>query len=239
MNVRKGWAPYLVLLAPADAGGGSGTTVVTQTPEQIAAAQATADQAAATQVAADAAAAAGKTPEQLAADTAAAEAETARTAAAQAKAPEKYELTLPENSAHLTDDDLALVASDAKALGLTNDQAQSLVHARETQMAAVTAQFLTDAKADPDLGGAKWDDTVKHALAGRNWLFPEGADRDLIIGWFDRTGLGNHKAFLRAMARIGKANAEDQAGSGRSTSGSVERLPTEDVLFPSSAKSKA
>ncbi len=165
--------------------------------------------------------------------------EPARTDGEPPKAPEKYELVLPVDTKHLTDADLEAVAVEAKALGLTNEQAQGLVQARESQLSAMSTQFLDEAKADPEIGGAKFEETVKHALVGRDWLFPEGGDRDLIIGWFDRTGLGNHKAFLRAMARIGKARAEDTPVSGSTSTGNAERIPTEDVLFPSSAKKSA
>lgn len=203
--------------------------------DQAATDKAAADKAAADKTAADAAAAAakqaGKTPEQIAADTAAAT-ELARTAAEKAKAPETYELKLPDASKHLTDADLAIIGAEAKALGLTNDQAQALVQARHDQLSTVGAAFLADAKADPEIGGAHFDQTVKHAIAGRDWLFPPGPESELIKSWFDRTGLGNHKAFLRAMARIGKARAEDTNVAGGSAASTKEKS-AEERMYPS------
>jgi hypothetical protein len=202
--------------------------------DKVAADKAAADTAAAT------AAAAGKTPEQLAAEKKpAADTETARKAADQAKAPEKYELTLPENG-RLEASDLEVVAAEAKALGLTQAQAQQLVTTRATALTALSDQFLTDLKADPELGGAHFDTTVKHALAGRDWLFPPGSEEAaLVTAWFEKTGLGNHKAFVRALARVGKARAEDRPVSGAGLVSGGERKPTTDVLFPSTAKASA
>jgi hypothetical protein len=191
----------------------------------------------------------GKTPDQIAAETAAAaagttqtpeqkaaaDAATAAAAAAAAKPPETYTLITPADSL-LTDADLQLAEADAKALGLTQAQAQQLVDGRAAYMHDLSTQFLEQAKADPEIGGAHFETTVKHAIAGRDWLFPAGSKgSDTIRRWFDATGLGNHPEFLRAMARIGKSRAEDtHVQGGRET---AARRPTEDVLFPSSAKS--
>lgn len=201
--------------------------------------KAAADKAASDKAAADAAAAAaanaGKTPEQLAAEKTAADAETARKAAEQAKAPDKYVLTLPETTT-LTADMLPLIEAEAKAMGLTQDQAQNLVKARSDTVAAMSATYLTDAKADPEIGGAKWDATVANALKGVDYLFPKDSPEGQIVrDWFNATGLGNHKVFLRAMARIGVAQREDTPAI-RTNHNTTERLDAKDVLFP---KSKA
>lgn len=151
-------------------------------------------------------------------------------------APVTYALALPEN-ALLGAEDLAFAAQEATALGLSQEQAQTLVHARNDALVASAAAFLQDAKADPELGGAKWDETVKFAQAGIAFAFTNAEERALATGWFNRTGLGNHKVFLRAMARIGKARAEDRATNTSAATGMGETAkPTADVLFPSSAK---
>jgi hypothetical protein len=228
--------------AAADKGASDAATDTTAADKVVidaaAADTAAADKAAADKAAADAANA-GKTPEQLAAEKATADADLARKAADAAKAPETYDLKLPDKSVHLTDADLAIVAAEAKAMGLTNDQAQALVNARETQLSQLGAQFLADAKADPVIGGEKFETTVKHAIAGRDWLFPQEADRDFVKAFFDRSGFGNHKVLLRALARIGRITSEDAPRQGASAARGDERKPTADVLFPSTSKAEA
>lgn len=154
------------------------------------------------------------------------------------QAPESYALTLPETT-QLTPEYLPLIEAEAKALGLTNDQAQALVNARSEVVAAQTQHYLTEAKADPEIGGPLWDTTIRHANAGLEFLFPKDSDEGrLVRGWFDHTGLGNHKTFLRAMARIGKARAEDtppQPGSHRT----AERKPDHEVMYPTMAEPSA
>lgn len=166
--------------------------------------------------------------------------EPARPEGHEPKAPEKYELTLPENVRHLADADLEIVAAEAKALGLTNAQAQALVDAREGGLAAMSAQFLSDAQADPEIGGAKFEKTVEHARAGRDWLFPRGSEgAALVESFFDRSGLGNHKELIRAFARIGRAVAEDRPIGGRTGGDVVERKRDADVLYAETTSKEA
>jgi len=123
--------------------------------------------------------------------------------------PEKYELKLPESSPFV-DEDLVLFADEAKTLGLSQDQAQKMVTERAQSVIRVADQYLTELKADKEIGGAQLDANLALARKGRDTLFPEGtAGRALIIGWFERTGLGNHPELVRAFARLGKMTAED------------------------------
>lgn len=183
-----------------------------QTPEEKAVAdkavadKAVADKAAADKATADAAALAAKskTPE-------ATEQKPGDQTANQPKAPEKYALKLPEG-ATLTDADVKLFEVEAKSLGLTQPQAQKLVDERVQMVHDTSARFLDELKADKDLGGANFERTKGLAEQGRNAFLlgmPE-AERDEILGWFNRTGLGNHKALVRAFARLGKLVAEDK-----------------------------
>lgn len=155
--------------------------------------------------------------------------EPTRTEGTTPAAPEKYELVLPDDSAHLTADDLSFLEAEAKAIGLSTEQAQQMVHAREAQLVATSARFLEDAKADPEIGGAQWDATVKHALAGRDFVF-QGQELEAITSFFDRSGFGNHRFFIRAMARVGRALAEDTPLQGRPLTAPVEKTAA-DVLF--------
>lgn len=195
--------------------------------DQAAADKAAADKAAADKAAADATAT-GQTPEQLAAAQAAAD-EAARKAADQAK-PETYELTLPEQSP-LQPVDLDDLRAEAKALGLTAAQAKTLVQVRhEAAKAAVeqTARDLAAIKADPVLGGAHYDTTVKHVEAGMRWVF--GGDEVAARKALTERGLGNDLVLVRGLARIGKATAEDTPVGG-SSSATPEKKSAAEVLY--------
>lgn len=102
---------------------------------------------------------------------------------------------------------------------------------------ATATRFLKEAEADPDLGGQKWPDTVTHAKAGIVWALQTSSPEEqaFLQSTLDRTGLGNHKAWIRLMARIGRARAEDRPAGQGTTSPPVERKATTDVLFPSTA----
>lgn len=149
--------------------------------------------------------------------------------------PESYDLTLPEHSL-LGADDLAFVALEAKALQLSQDQAQALVIARSDAIKASADSFLAEAKADPEIGGAKWDDTVKFAKAGIEFAFSNAEELALARGWFDKTGLGNHKVFLRAMARIGKARGEDPTPAGGPSTSPSAPVSAADRMYGPPAK---
>ena len=218
--------------------------VLERTPDQIAADTAatekvTADKAVATRAAADAAAAAnaGTPAERLAADKATTGAELARKAADQAKPPDTYTLTLPEQT-DFDATDLALFGAEARALGLSQIQAQALVTTRAQTVTALKQQYVEEAQRDPEIGGAKFDETVRLATTGRDWLFPPNSEEArLVIALLDKTGLGNHKALLRAFARIGRAKQEDThvRGGGASTK---EHIESKDVFYANSTSAK-
>jgi hypothetical protein len=74
------------------------------------------------------------------------------------------------------------------------------------------------------LGGANFDHSVQLAQKGVDFLFPKDSEEGAFVReWFNRTGLGNHKAFIRAMSRIGKARSEDVPLSGKVAEGKTER----------------
>lgn len=139
--------------------------------------------------------------------------------------PEKYELTAPEG---MTFDDEAFAAADPvfRELGLSNDAAQKLMPVagefaqrvstaavaraqaeQETQFAAQKASWAEEAKADPEIGGVKWDETVTLSARALDMLgYPVGSPfRQLLT----ESGLGNHPEMIRAMRRIGERVSDD------------------------------
>lgn len=145
--------------------------------------------------------------------------------------PESYALTLPADSA-LAPEDLPAFEVEAKALGLSQAQAQSLVQHRSDANAALRDQLRTELEADPVLGGANLAKTQQHAIAGLEYVFPKGTKgNDLIRDFLDKSGFGNHVEIVREFARIGKARSEDGHVAARATTQTTETIPTKDVLY--------
>ena len=130
--------------------------------------------------------------------------------------PEKYDLKLPDGS-HLKPAELERIAAEAKARGLTNEQAQAEVN-RESQSRATYLSELqkehTDlvekkwpemAKADTEIGGAEFTKNVELAHRVLKKFATEDFMKDLEI-----SGYGNHPGLLMAFVRIGRAMGEDQ-----------------------------
>lgn len=139
----------------------------------------------------------------------------------------KYELTMPDG----VELDQALmdeIAPQFKELGLTTKQAQSLAdkfiaaqaskaEAQAQGWAKTVSDWVDQAKADPEMGGAKWDGTVKTAsgLVGK-FGTPE------LKEFFNASGAGNHPEMIRFMAKVGAMISEDNPaisenpGKGRS-----------------------
>jgi hypothetical protein len=137
---------------------------------------------------------------------------------------------------------LSALAEEAKALELTQVQAQKYVEARAQELRATVAEDerqLAAAKADPTLGGPQWETTQAHVQKGLDWaLQTSSADEARYVReQFTARGLGNDKAFLRLFARIGKALQEDQplSGGGTGGGGTGPTKSTADILYPKTA----
>lgn len=112
-----------------------------------------------------------------------------------------------------------------KELGLDSAKAQKLVDAyaghqgelsknaekdAEKQFADLKDGFLKDLKADKELGGKNFDATIaltKKAIA--KYGDPE------LTKLFETTGMGNHPAMVRFVAKVARDMAEDSVGAAR------------------------
>lgn len=176
---------------------------------KAAADKAVVDKAAADKVAADHVAA-GKNPDGTAKDAKASDGVKAPVV------PEKYELKPPEKSI-LDAADLDAIKVEAKALGLTQEQAQRVVEARSAGWSKVASDFLEGAKADSDLGGANFDRNVALAERGLNEFLkglPEDEQQYIKTALITKTGAGNYKGILRAFRNLAKRVGEDTPLSG-------------------------
>lgn len=151
----------------------------------------------------------------------------------------KYTLTMPEGielDAELAD----ALGPDFKELGLTNRQAQRLADkfiaiqtARATKQgetwAGTVAKWVDDAKADKEIGGAKWDATVSNATRAVKTLgTPELKD------YLEATGGGNHPELIRFMAKVGAMIKEDDPANG-GAGGAGKPADPAHLLFPNDA----
>ena len=159
--------------------------------------------------------------------------------------PEKYELALEG----LTLDAALVEAADPvlRELGLSNDQANSLLPlAQQIQQRTTDAliQQLTDGAAaqkkewvdsfhaDPEIGGAKAEESAHLAAKGLDALgFPEGHPFRKAL---TESGFGNHPDMIRAFRAVGQMVGEDGTFA-RAGAGSDSR-PVWERLYPNDAK---
>lgn len=264
------WRPRRIAVAGVRFATGAETIVAGDeaaakaTADKAAADQKAADDKAAADAKAKAEGDKGKTPEQLAAekktaddkaaadkkaadDKAAADAEAAKNGKGkegdegQPKAPDKYELKVPDDAKHLITP-IVLKAHEAlaRANNWTNEEAQSDLEARieltRDGIAEQRAAYLETTKADPDYGGQHLEASTKLARAGVNAIRPAGhARREAFIRLLNDTGIGDHVEAVAFFADLGKLVGEDSPNLGRHGAQKEEVKPTPDVLFPSSA----
>lgn len=101
-------------------------------------------------------------------------------------------------------------------------QARSVTDAKgkmAEQHAAQVAQWEKDAKSDPVIGGAKYDENVATALKGVAAV----ADPEF-RALMDQTGLGNHPAVIRAFLKVGQQIADTPVVKGTPTNGAAKSL---------------
>lgn len=179
-----------------------------------------------------------KTPEENAA--AKAEHDKTKPAAADPadKVPEdgKYSLTMPDG----VEVDQALLdelSPEFKAAGLTQKQAQALADkfiAAQTKKGEAQAQswaktisdWVDQAKTDPEIGGAKWDGTVKNA-SGVVARFGTPALKD----YLNASGAGNHPEMIRFMAKVGAVIGEDRPAVSENPGKKIAQ-DTAAILYP-------
>lgn len=129
----------------------------------------------------------------------------------ESKVPDKYELKRPDDELW-TDADVQNVATHAKALGLTQEQAEGELKLRVQYQRVEQQRLLTELKADPELGGKQFDKTVDVANRGLRAALsklPE-ADQDAMLADLQVSGRQNARWFVRLMTHFADAAAEDK-----------------------------
>ena len=151
--------------------------------------------------------------------------------------PDEYKLELPEG-AQLPEAYLEDTAALAKEYGLTQEQAAALVE-RDAKMVAgfhesvmskheaEVSSWAEQVKADPELGGEKFNATQEAARAAVARFGDDGLRQ-----WLNDTGFGNHPMAVKFFAQVGKAIADDRPNlSGQPPQGNQSPAS---ILYPSS-----
>jgi hypothetical protein len=129
--------------------------------------------------------------------------------------PEKYDLKLAKDTI-LDQSDMERIATEAKELGLTNEEAQDLLDLESSAQAryqdkqtnevkGIREGWVKTAEEDKEIGGDVFKESV--ALSAR---VIEKFGTDDFKKALDETGFGNHPEVIRIFTRIGKLMGNDQ-----------------------------
>lgn len=153
--------------------------------------------------------------------------------AEKSKAPEKYELKVPEDSL-IGKELVSKIETYAKENDLTNKQAQELLEGEHKSIKAHVdtqkKEWLTQITNDKELGGDKLNEHVELSKRVVDKFGSPALRKEL-----ERTGYGNHPELVRMLVRIGKASAEDKLVIPDAQPGG-ERKSAEEVLYGAAKK---
>lgn len=137
-------------------------------------------------------------------------------AAAAAKAPVVYTLTVPETATQFLDaTDLKKLEAQARANGLTNEQAQAVLENTAQDLAETSATFRAETEADATYGGEHLADTQKFARVFLDRFAPTSDPLGVALRrYLEKSGAGNLLPVVAALARAGKAMADDRPAGG-------------------------
>lgn len=151
----------------------------------------------------------------------------------------EYVLTMPEG-VEVDKELLGELSADFKAKGMTTREAQGLADkfikvqqdraAKQAEAWSETvAKWVDDAKADKEIGGAKWDGTVSNAQRAVKTL-----GTPALAEYLNATGGGNHPELIRFMAKVGPMIKEDNPAAG-GAEGAGKPVETAHILFKNDA----
>lgn len=153
------------------------------------------------------------------------------------KKADPVELKLPEGF-RADDAQLAAIKQAFGDVGLDSPKAQKLfdtylgfeaarAKAAEEAFGQQSASWLAEVRADKELGGERFQQTVADLGRAQKYL---GADFGKVLA---ESGLGNHPVLVRALVKLGRAQREDTVAGGKSDAPPPpERLSTDSILFP-------
>ncbi len=161
------------------------------------------------------------------------------------KAPEKYELAL--EGVDLDADTLAAAEPVFRELNLSNEEAakllpvakgfaekigETLINDLVQQGQAKRQSWLTEAKADPEIGGAKWDESLHLAAKGFDAIgFKDGHPFRQAL---EETGFGNNVHMIQLVRKLGELVSEDGSFERGDAALKVENVAAQ--LYPNDVK---
>lgn len=144
-------------------------------------------------------------------------------------APEKYELTIPDDGI-LDERDRTAIEAYARAQGLSNEDAQALLEEHAGQLRTQSETWLNETKTDKTYGGDKLPETQKLARAAIDRIRPEGHPRrDQFRALLNKGGIMNHLEVVSFLADLGRMMGEDGGVAGGAGGGKKKSL--EDKLY--------
>lgn len=145
------------------------------------------------------------------------------------KAPEKYELTVPDDAKRfVTDADLEQLQTYAKANDWTQEEAAAelsdlITAAKERQAATVTA-WETTTKADKTYGGKNLAETQRLGNLAVDRVYPKGHPmREKFVEFLKDSGGGVRLEVVAFLADLGRMMGEDTNTGGKAPSGGGDR----------------
>lgn len=161
------------------------------------------------------------------------------------KAPEKYELQL--EGVELDAEMLEAADPIFRELNLSNEDAgkllpvakqfadkigETIINDLVAQGQAKRKSWLEEAKADPEIGGAKWDESLHLAAKGFDAIgFKEGHPFRVAL---EETGFGNNPHMILLARRLGELVAEDGSFERGDAARKVENVAA--LMYPEDAK---
>lgn len=151
------------------------------------------------------------------------------------KAPEKYDLKIPEGS-KLKVTATERIARIAREQGLTNSEAQQLlvqeheavsVYEKEQneELSRTKANWKKELETDPDVGGAKLKENSEDVRRGLEANFSKET-----IAFIDTLELGNNKHLFKDLLKLGRKLKDDKIDSGKKNT-STTRKSVEEVFY--------
>lgn len=151
----------------------------------------------------------------------------------------KYTLTMPDGIA-VDEELLSALGPDFRELGLTNGEAQKLAdrfiaiqqeraQARGQSWGETVSKWADDAKADSEIGGRRWDATVRDSRR-----FVNNMGTPALREYLEASGGGNHPELIRIFAKAGALIREDDPATG-GAGGTGKPVDPAHVLFPNDA----
>lgn len=156
------------------------------------------------------------------------------------KAPEEYaEFTLPEGTA-LDEQSATEFKGLAKELDLTQEQAQKLLDFGGGKLRAIAeapyklwaetqAKWQAEVKADPEIGGTKFEDSVRTAAevfkpGESNPFVKDAKEAQALREAMNMTGAGNNPAIVKIFVKMGNLLKEPASLTGNPVKGTAEQL---------------